>query len=129
MVSTHPLISKHWCLSDRKSPQVSRTLLSILADLNNPVVWMVSTRLLTSKSYRSCTNPFGTIPSALITNGITITFIFHSFFNSLARSKYLSVFSLPFSFTLSSTGTIMSNIRQVLFFFFLISYLLVKLFR
>ena len=34
----------HWSLSDNKSPQVSRTLLSILAVLNNAVIWMVSTR-------------------------------------------------------------------------------------
>ena len=40
----------HWSLSDSKSPQVSRTLLSILAVLNNAVVWMVSTRPLISKS-------------------------------------------------------------------------------
>ena len=33
----------HWSLSDKKSPQVSRTLLSILSDLKNAVVWMVST--------------------------------------------------------------------------------------
>ena len=32
-----------WNLSDRKSPQVSRTIRSILADLNNAVVLMVST--------------------------------------------------------------------------------------
>ena len=31
----------HWNLSDSKSPHVSRTLLSILANLNNFVVWMV----------------------------------------------------------------------------------------
>ena len=31
----------HWSFSDSKSPQVSRTLLSILAILNNVVVWMV----------------------------------------------------------------------------------------
>ena len=42
-------ISVNWSfftgvLSDSKSPQVSRTLLSILAVLNNLVVWMVSTR-------------------------------------------------------------------------------------
>ena len=36
----------HWSLSDSKSPQVSRTLLSILAGLNNAVVWTVSTILL-----------------------------------------------------------------------------------
>ena len=34
----------HWSLRDSKSPQVSRTLLSILDVLNNAVVWMVSTR-------------------------------------------------------------------------------------
>ena len=33
----------HWSLSDSKFFQVSGTLLSILADLNNGVVWMVST--------------------------------------------------------------------------------------
>ena len=32
----------HWSLSDSKYPQVSRTLLSILADLNNAVIWMVA---------------------------------------------------------------------------------------
>ena len=31
----------HGILSDSKSPQVSRTLLSILADLNNAVVIMI----------------------------------------------------------------------------------------
>ena len=32
----------HWSLSGSNSPQDFRTLLSILADLNNAVVWMVS---------------------------------------------------------------------------------------
>ena len=36
----------HRSLNDSKSSQVSRTLQSILADLNNAVVWTVSTRLL-----------------------------------------------------------------------------------
>ena len=44
-------------LSDSKSPQVSRTLLSIQAVLNNAVVWMVSTRPPTSKSSSPFTNP------------------------------------------------------------------------
>ena len=34
----------HWRLSDNKSRQVSWTLLSILADLTNAVVWTISTR-------------------------------------------------------------------------------------
>ena len=40
----------HRSLSDSKSPQVSRTLLSILGVFNNGVVWVVSTRPSTSKS-------------------------------------------------------------------------------
>ena len=39
----------HRSLSDSKSPQISWTLLSILADLNNAVVWTVSTRSFISK--------------------------------------------------------------------------------
>ena len=42
----------HWSLSESKSPRVSRALLSILTVLNNAVISMVSTRLLTSKSFR-----------------------------------------------------------------------------
>ena len=34
-------MASHWSLGDLKSPQVSRTLRSILAALNNAVVWMV----------------------------------------------------------------------------------------
>ena len=37
-------------------------------------------------------------------------------FNSQARSRYLSLFSLSFTSTLRSTGTAKSTIRQVLFF-------------
>ena len=40
----------HWSLSESKSLQVSRTLLSILAVLSNVVVWMVYTRPLISNS-------------------------------------------------------------------------------
>ena len=110
----------HWGLSDNKSPQVSRTLLSILPILNNVVVWMVSTRPLISKSSSPCTNPFVTVPRALITIGIIVTFMFHSFFNSLARSRYLSVFSHSFIFILWSAWTAKSTILQVFFFFFLL---------
>ena len=38
-------------------------------------------------------NPLVTVPKAPITIGIIGTFIFHSSFNSLARSRYLSFFS------------------------------------
>ena len=83
----------HWSLNDSKSPQVSRTLLNILAVLNNAVVWMVSTRPLISKSSSPFSNPLFTVPNVPITIDIIVTCMFHSFFNSQARSRYLSFFS------------------------------------
>ena len=82
------LMVSNWSLSDSKSPQVSRTLLSILTDLNNAVVGMFSTRSVISKSSSPCTNPFVIVPRAAITIGTIVTFMFHTFFNSLARSRY-----------------------------------------
>ena len=108
----------HWSLSDNKSPQVSRTLLSILAVLNNAEVWMVSTRPSTSKSSSPFSNPLVIVPQAPITIGIIITCMFHSFFNSLARSRYLSFFSHFFSFIMWSAGTAKSAIFLFLSFFF-----------
>ena len=108
----------HWSLSDGKSPQVSWTLLSILAVLNNADVWMVSTHPPTSKSTSPFSNHLVTVPNAPITIGIIVTYIFNSFFNSLARSRYLSFFSHSFSFILWSAGTAKSTILQVLFFSF-----------
>ena len=107
----------HWSLSDNKSPQVSRTLLSILADLKNAGVWMDSTYPAISKSSSPCTNPMVTALRALITIGIIVTFMFYSFFNSLTRSRYLSLFLHSFNFTLWSAGTAKSTILQVLFFY------------
>ena len=106
----------HWSLSDNKSPQVSRTLLSILAVLNNAV----STRPPTSKSSSPFSNPLVTVPNVPITIGIIVTCMFHSFFNSLARSMYLSFFSHSFSFILWSAGTAKSTILQVLCFLLII---------
>ena len=60
----------YWSLSDSKSPQFSRTLLSILAVLSNVVVWMVSTRLPTSKSSSPFSNPLVTVPNAPFTSVI-----------------------------------------------------------
>ena len=88
----------HWSLSDSKSPQVSRTLLSILAVLNNVVVWMISICPPTSKSSSPFSNPLFNVPNAPITIGIIVTCMFHSFLNSLARSRYLFFFSHSFSF-------------------------------
>ena len=111
----HSLMVSLWSLSDNKSPQVSRTLLSILPNLNNVVVWMVFTRLVIYKSSSPCTNPLVTIPRATITFNIIVNFMFHSFVNSQARSRYFSNF---FNFTRWSAGTAKSTILQVLPLFF-----------
>ena len=66
----------HWSLSDSKSLQVSRTRLTILAVLSNAVVWIVSTRPLTSKSSRPFNNPLVTVPNAPITIGTIVLLLF-----------------------------------------------------
>ena len=65
--------------------------------------------------------PLGTVLSVPITVDITVTFLFHSFLSFLARSKYLSLFSLSWIFTLWSTGTTKSTIQRVLFFLLIIT--------
>ena len=80
---------------------------------------MVSTRPHISKPFSPSTNPWVSVPRMWIT--ITVTFMFHYFFSSPARSRHSSLFSLSFSFTLWSVGTAKSRIRQVFFFCCLLS--------
>ena len=116
-----------WSLSDMKSVKASRTLLNILADINGAVVWMFSTRPLIYSS--PDTNPLVTVQRIIITNSFTVTFMFQSYINSLAISRYLSFLSLSFNFNFSSAGTakftigkrtrrIFLNNLFILFFFF-----------
>ena len=69
----------HSSLSDNKSPQVSRTLLTILIDLSNAewwylfVIWFLSLPV-------PLPDPFGIVPSAQIAVCITVIFMIHSFF-------------------------------------------------
>ena len=70
-------------LSDSKISQVSSTILCILADLNNAVIWMVSIRSIISKPSSHWTNPSVTVPSTPYTIGITVSFMFYSFFSVL----------------------------------------------
>ena len=89
------------------------TLLTILSGLNSAVVWMASTRVHISNSSSPFTNTLVTVPSVPFAIGITVTFMFNSFFQFLARSTYLSFFSPSFNFT----GTSKFTIRQVLVHF------------
>ena len=74
---------------------------------------MVSTRPPGSKFFSPFNNPLVIVPKAPITINIIVTFMFQSFFTSPARSKYLSFFSLSFSFSLWSKKF---TILQVHFF-------------
>ena len=79
-----------WSYGDCKSPQVSRTFLSILAVLNNVAVLMFSTPPPTSKSPSPFNNPLVTLPQAPITTDVIVNFMFHIlFFNSLPRSFHI----------------------------------------
>ena len=90
----------------------------MLDDLNNDVVWIVSTRPLISNSSSTCTIPLVTVPCESFTRGITVAFMFHSFYSSLAKSRYLFFFSFNFSFTKWWAETAKSSTRRVLSFFF-----------
>ena len=107
------MMISHWRLNEKKSPQGSRTLLSILAELNNAFVWMVSTRPLISKSFSPCTSPLVTVLSTTITIDITVTV-----FSSPARSRSWYLFSLSINFIQWSIRTAKPTIQQVFFSFF-----------
>ena len=64
------------CLWDNKSPKVSETFLTILADLNNGLdgLSLSSDFQLFQNLYQA----FKIVLSTLITNGIIVTFMFHS---------------------------------------------------
>ena len=112
----------YWSLSDSMSSRVSRTLLSILAVSDNAIVLMISTRPPTSKSSSPFNNSLVTVPKAPITIGIIVTFMFHNFFSSLARSRYLSFFSHSFSFILWCPQ--FSNFSSFFLFFLLLLFII-----
>ena len=122
----------HWSLSDSKSPQISRTLLSILAVLKNAVVWMVSIRPPTSKSSSPFSNPLVTVPNAPITIGIIVTCMFHSFFQSPCKVQVLILlFTFFLFYSVLSQDSKVDNFASSLFFssfffFFFFSLIIIK---
>ena len=109
----------HWRLSDSRSPQVSRTLFSILAILNNAVVWMVSTRPSTYKSSRPFHNLLVTVPKAPISVDIIVNFMLHSFFLQFS-SKVEVLISLFTFFQFYSVVSRDSKVDNFSDFFFLL---------
>ena len=103
------LIVFDWKLRDSKSPQVTGNLLSILADLNNVVVWMC----FNWSSYLKSSSPFNnysmTVQRAPITFGINVTFMFHSYFSVPEQGQgtypsfhFLSILLCPVSWGCST---------------------------
>ena len=109
----------HWSLNDSKSSQISGTL-NILADLNNVVVLMVSTRPLISQSSCPFDNHSVTEPRAPITIGINVTFMFHSFFQFPSKVKVFVLLFIFFQFYSIVSGIAKSTNFQVLFFCWLL---------
>ena len=95
--------------------------ISIQADVNNVVVWMVYFHPLITKSSNAFINPLLTVQSTPTRIAITVTFTFHRFFDSLARSMYLTFFSFSFNFTQWSARTEKSTIQEGFFFNFLLT--------
>ena len=78
-----------------------------LADLNNAVLWVIWARPPIFNFSSPLSKPLGTVPSAPITTGIIVFFMFHSFFISLERSMYLSLFVFfPFHSVVSQNGKV-----------------------
>ena len=109
-------------LTESKSPWVSRTLLSILAYCSSVSILP----LISTHSSSPLSLLMGTIPSAptIIDTKVffflfflwsSVNFMFHSFISSLARSKYLSIFSFSFIFPLCSYETAKYTKSQGLF--------------
>ena len=65
----------HRSLNESNSPQVSRTLLRVLADFDNTVVWMFPILPLISSTASSFCKLLGTVSSTPTTIGISIIII------------------------------------------------------
>ena len=101
---------------DNKSPHVSSTLLRILADLINALVWMVSTRPLISTSSSPFTNLSVTVPKAPINIGINVTFMFFSFFQFSGMVELLIILFPFFQFySVVSWDSVVHNSSSSLF--------------
>ena len=90
-----------------------RTLLSILADLNDAVVWIVSTRAIMSKSSSSCINIFCLYWRHQL-QFLSTSPLFSIFFHFFIKAQVLI---LVLEFTLWLAKTAKYTILQVLLFF------------
>ena len=83
----------YWSRSHSKSPQLSKTVLNFLADLNNVLVWMFSSFM--SKYSGPCTKHLLREPIII---GVPVTFMTHCFFLFSSKVLVLLVFFAYFKF-------------------------------
>ena len=109
----------HSILSDSQSPQVSRTLLSILAISTMLFGWFLFAFLFPSPPVPR-KNPLLTVPSEPITNGITAPFMFQFFFQFSIKVKvFISLFAFRHFYTVvSRTGKVRYSAGSFSIFFF-----------
>ena len=113
-----PVLTGGFFHGDFKSSHVFGTILSILADFNSTTTSRVSFLPLIILFSRILFQAFDERSRATITTGITVTFMFYSFFFcSLIRTKYFSIFLLYFICMLWSAETVKSTRWLVLFFY------------
>ena len=112
----------HWSLIDSKFIQVSRTLFTILVDLINAVVKMVSTRLLISESSIPVPIQWDCCKSTSY-NSYHLHIHVQQFLHPLASSWYLFLFSPSLNFNL--LGRQSPLFTRFFFVFFLFSVSLV----
>ena len=87
----------YWSLKENKSSQVSRTFLSIQADFNIDVVYLVSIQSLISNLISLLSRPSKIIPSAPTIIIIYITLHILQLFQLFSKIEVFSIF-LPFFF-------------------------------
>ena len=105
----------HRNLSDSKSHQISRTLLSILADLNNAVVWMILILTLIFNSSSSLSKSLGIVLSALATIGVIVIFMFHRFLHLWQGPSISHLFAF-FHFSLCGPLELQNSLDTTSFF-------------
>ena len=89
----------HWSLNDSESPQVSWTRLRILVVLSNAIIWIVSTRLLTSKSPIPQLFQFPSKVEVLI-----LLFTFFQFYSVVSRDSKVDYFASSLFFIIIKSG-------------------------
>ena len=94
---------------------LTASLFRTLINLNNAVIWMVSILLLISSPF---SRYLGTVPSAPTTNGITVTFMFFSFFCFFWQDPSICLSFRFLSFSLHFVLEQQNSLDNKFFFFF-----------